>query len=89
MSDAYKNIKQGLEDALAHAKGKDAGARVHQVEVPEPDVAAMRAQAGLSQAEFARSIGVPPRLGTGATQTGWPSTRVTGLDRETSGYCSG
>lgn len=27
MNDAYKSIKQGLEDALAHAKGKDVGAR--------------------------------------------------------------
>ena len=55
MSEAYDSIKQGLEDALAHAEGKDVGARVHQVEVPEPDVAAIRARAGLSQAEFARS----------------------------------
>ena len=58
MSEAYNSIKQGLEDALAHAKGEDVGARVHRVEVPEPDVAAIRARAGLSQAEFARSIGV-------------------------------
>ena len=27
MSEAYNSIKQGLEDALAHAKGKDVGAR--------------------------------------------------------------
>lgn len=70
MSDAYKSIKKGLEESLAHAKGKDAGARVHQVEVPEPDVAAMRAQAGLSQAEFARSIGVAV-----GTLRGWEQGR--------------
>ena len=58
MSEAYNSIKQGLEDALAHAKGENVGARIHKVEVPEPDVAAIRARAGLSQAEFARSIGV-------------------------------
>tara|TARA_R110000850_G_scaffold64116_4_gene144312 strand:+ start:1090 stop:1383 length:294 start_codon:yes stop_codon:yes gene_type:complete len=58
MSDAYKSIRQGLEDALAHARGRDPGARVHQVNVLEPDVAAIRARAGLSQVEFARSIGV-------------------------------
>lgn len=70
MSDAYDSIKQGLEDALAHAKGKDIDARVHQVEVPEPDVAAIRAQAGLSQAEFARSIGVAV-----GTLRGWEQGR--------------
>lgn len=70
MSDAYKSIKQGLEDALAHAKGKDTGARVHQVEIPEPDVAAIRARAGLSQAQFARSIGVAV-----GTLRGWEQGR--------------
>jgi putative transcriptional regulator len=70
MSDAYKSIKQGLEEALAHAKGHDVGARVHQIDVPEPDVAAIRAQAGLSQAEFARSIGVAV-----GTLRGWEQGR--------------
>lgn len=70
MSDAYRSIKQGLEDALAHAKGKDVGACVHQIEVPEPDVAAIRARAGLSQAEFARSIGVAV-----GTLRGWEQGR--------------
>ena len=49
MSAAYDSIKQGLEDALAHAEGKDVGARVHQVEVPEPDVAAIRARPAAKQ----------------------------------------
>ena len=70
MSEAYNSIKQGLEDALAHAKGKDVGTRVHKVEVPEPDVAAIRARAGLSQAEFARSIGVAV-----GTLRGWEQGR--------------
>lgn len=70
MSDAYQSIKKGLEDALAHAKGQDTGARVHQIEVPEPDVAAIRARAGLSQAEFARSIGVAV-----GTLRGWEQGR--------------
>jgi putative transcriptional regulator len=70
MSDAYKSIRQGLEGALAHAKGKDVGARVHQVSVPEPDVAAIRTRAGLSQAEFARSIGVAV-----GTLRGWEQGR--------------
>ncbi|MCB1468570.1 MAG: helix-turn-helix domain-containing protein, partial [Rhizobiaceae bacterium] len=41
-----------------YAEGCKTGARVHQVEVPDVDVAAIRARTGLSQAEFARSIGV-------------------------------
>lgn len=55
---AYKSIMQGLNEALDHAKGKDIGARVHKVEVPTVDVAAIRASTGLSQGAFARSIGV-------------------------------
>ena len=70
MSEAYNSIKQGLEAALAHAQGKDACARVHHVEVPEPDVAAIRARTGLSQAEFARSIDVAV-----GTLRGWEQGR--------------
>ncbi len=55
---AYESIKQGLTEALAFAESKDTGARVHQVQVPQVDVVAIRAKTGLSQAEFARSIGV-------------------------------
>jgi putative transcriptional regulator len=55
---AYDSIKQGLNEALAFAEGKEAGARIHQVEVPVVDVAAIRSSTGLSQGEFARSIGV-------------------------------
>ena len=55
---AYKSIMQGLNEALDHAKGKDIGARVHKVEVPIVNVAAIRASTGLSQGAFARSIGV-------------------------------
>jgi putative transcriptional regulator len=55
---AYESIMQGLNEALAYAEGKESGARVHQVEVPSVDVAAIRASTGLSQGAFARSIGV-------------------------------
>lgn len=44
--------------ALAHAKGRRKGAFTHEVRVPEPDVAAIRARSGLSQTAFARSIAV-------------------------------
>ncbi len=70
MSDAYKSIKQGLEGALAHARNEDTGARVHEVEVPDPDVASIRKRAGLSQAEFARDIGIAV-----GTLRGWEQGR--------------
>jgi putative transcriptional regulator len=55
---AYESIRQGLNEALAFAEGQKIGARVHQLSVPEVDVAAIRASTGLSQGAFARSIGV-------------------------------
>lgn len=58
MTKAFESIKQGLTEAIDFAQGKESGARVHQIAVPEVDVAAIRAKTGLSQAEFARSIGV-------------------------------
>jgi putative transcriptional regulator len=70
MSDAAKSIKKGLEEALAHAGGKKIGARVHRIKVPEPDVAAIRARSGLSQADFARTIGVAV-----GTLRGWEQGR--------------
>ena len=57
-SEAYEGIRQGLLEAIDFAQGKPTGARVHHVKVPEADVAAIRASTGLSQAAFARSIGV-------------------------------
>lgn len=58
MSEAYERIKEGLEEALAFARGEATGAVVHQIEVPSVDVAAIRAATGLSQSQFAQSIGV-------------------------------
>lgn len=55
---AFESIRQGLVEAIDFAQGKPGGAVVHQVEVPDVDVAAIRATTGLSQAQFARSIGV-------------------------------
>ena len=54
----YDSIIRGLNEALEFAEGKENGARVHQVAIPEVDVAAIRASTGLSQSAFARSIGV-------------------------------
>lgn len=57
MTDAFKSIEAGLKEALAHARG-EAQDIVHEISLPEPDVQAIRARTGLSQSEFARSIGV-------------------------------
>ena len=57
MSDAFRSIEQGLKEAIAHARGVGTVA-IHEIEIPDADVQAIRARTGLSQAEFARSIGV-------------------------------
>ena len=58
MTEAYDSLMQGLNEALDFARGAETGAVVHRIAVPEVDVAAVRAQTGLSQSDFARSIGV-------------------------------
>lgn len=58
MSKAFDSLMEGLNEALEFAAGHEAGAVVHRIEVPDVDVAAIRATTGLSQAQFARSIGV-------------------------------
>ena len=55
---AADSVMRGLGEALAYAEGRTEGARVHEIEVPDVDVARIRARTGLSQAQFARSIGV-------------------------------
>lgn len=58
MGEAFESIAAGLNEAIAFAKGEATGARVHVIEVPVIDVAKIRAQTGLSQSQFAKSIGV-------------------------------
>ena len=48
MTKAYESIRQGLSEAILFAQGEKTGAVVHLVEVPEVDVAAIRASTGLS-----------------------------------------
>lgn len=55
---AFDSIRQGLEEAQAFSKGQQADAVIHKITVPDINVADIRAQTGLSQAEFAKSIGV-------------------------------
>jgi len=55
---AFDSLSKGLEDALVFANGEISQAKVHEISVAEVDVAEVRQKTGLSQAEFARSIGV-------------------------------
>ena len=70
MSEAFDRIMQGLKEAEAYLNGHTEGSITHQIEVPTPDVRAIRASTGLSQAEFARSIGVKK-----ATLLNWEQNR--------------
>ncbi len=55
MSDAFKRIKAGLQQAIDHAHGQGQGVRVHR---PRPvDVKALRAKVGMTQEEFAARFG--------------------------------
>ena len=60
MSDAFKSIKTGLEQAISHSKGEPIKAVVH--EVTPLDVKAIRSNVGMTQREFAASFGIS--LGT-------------------------
>ncbi len=62
MTNALDKIMGGLDDARSYLSGDRSGFAVHEVEVPYPDVVAIRSKTGLSQPAFARSIGIP--LGT-------------------------
>ena len=55
MSTAFESIKQGLQDAIAHAKGDARGVRVH---LPRTiDVKAVRVKVGMTQERFAARFG--------------------------------
>jgi putative transcriptional regulator len=58
MSELYNSLIEGLNEAIAFADGKQTGAVIHSIAVPSIDVAKIRAQTGLSQSAFAKSIGV-------------------------------
>lgn len=55
---ASDSVTKGLEEALAFAEGKTGAARVYDIEIHEVNVAEIRHRTGLSQSQFARSIGV-------------------------------
>ncbi|MFO1433360.1 MAG: helix-turn-helix domain-containing protein [Candidatus Competibacteraceae bacterium] len=61
MTKAFESIKQGLEEAITHARGRPVEAVVH--EIPASiDVKAVRKQVGMTQEQFAASFGIS--LGT-------------------------
>lgn len=52
---AFQSIKQGLTEAVAHAKGKQTG--VNEYQPYEVDVAGLRKRLGLTQEQFAARFG--------------------------------
>jgi len=64
----FEGILSGVREAIAHAKREANDLTIH--ELPELDVAAVRAKTKLSQGEFARAFGVA--LGT---LQGWEQRR--------------
>ena len=57
MNDVLERFEEDLKQAEARARG-EGPPEVEKTETPELDVRAIRAGTGLSQADFARSIGV-------------------------------
>ncbi|MCY3878780.1 MAG: helix-turn-helix domain-containing protein [Rhodobacteraceae bacterium] len=55
---AHKSIMAGLEETFEYVSGTTDGTMIHEIEIPEFDVAKIRQNTGLSQSEFAKSIGV-------------------------------
>ena len=56
MNDTFDSIKRGLQEAVEYAQGNKSGVRVH---YPSgPDVKAIRNRIGMSQNEFASTIGI-------------------------------
>lgn len=55
MSKAFDSIKQGLNEAIAHAKGRSQGVTVFTP--ASVDVAGVRGRLGLTQAQFAARFG--------------------------------
>jgi putative transcriptional regulator len=55
MGMAFKSIKQGLTEAIGHAKGTQAGVKVWRPAAV--DVAAVRGRLGFTQAQFAARFG--------------------------------
>lgn len=57
MSKAFESMMRGAKEALRHAEGQDIGT-THHIMIPDHDVRKIRSKTGLSQSQFANSIGV-------------------------------
>lgn len=55
MSTAFESIKQGLQEAIAHAKGDERSVRTHRPRAI--DVKAVRTRTGMTQEQFAALFG--------------------------------
>jgi putative transcriptional regulator len=69
MSPVARDILEGLNSALAHAKGKPTSGAVEHV-VLVPDVKAIREALGMSQSDFAETYNIPL-----PTLKGWEQRR--------------
>ena len=58
MSKLGDELIRSMAQALAHARGKRSGARVHKVAMRPDEIQRARKTLGLSQDEFANAIGV-------------------------------
>lgn len=52
---AFDSIRQGLNEAIAHARGEPVTARIHTL--TPPDIKALRRGLGLTQEQFAARLG--------------------------------
>lgn len=60
MSEAFDDIKKGLDQAIKHASGKGRAAKIHKPKAV--NVRGVRQEIGMSQPEFAATFGIS--LGT-------------------------
>lgn len=54
MTNAFKSISQGLEEAIDHVKGNKLAVKIHKP--PKVDVAKLRHRLGMTQMEFAATF---------------------------------
>ena len=74
MSHAFDSIKQGLNEAIAHAKSKgrkSAGVTLYQPQAV--DVSSLRERLSLTQEQFAARFGFSVAIGIGRSLTAPPS----------------
>lgn len=58
--EAFNAIMAGLTEAVAHARGKETGAKEHRIAVADVDVRAVRERLGMSQNKFAQTFAFSP-----------------------------